>query len=64
MSAAATGLPDAQTLIAIEGRLGAQNYKPLDVVLSHGAGAWVTDTDGRRDLDCVSAYSAVNQLPT
>ena len=61
MLAAAIPAHDASTLIAIEGRLGAHNYKPLDVVLSHGAGAWVTDTDGRRYLDCLSAYSAVNQ---
>jgi len=61
MLAAAVHAHDASTLIAIEGRLGAHNYKPLDVVLSHGAGAWVTDTDGRRYLDCLSAYSAVNQ---
>ncbi len=44
-----------------EWRLGAHNYKPLDVVLSRGAGVWVWDTDGNRYLDCLSAYSAVNQ---
>jgi ornithine--oxo-acid transaminase len=47
--------------IAIEHRLGAHNYKPLDVVLSRGEGVWVFDVDGRRYLDCLSAYSAVNQ---
>ena len=47
--------------IEIETRLGAHNYKPLDVVLTEGRGVWVTDTDGRRYLDCLSAYSAVNQ---
>ena len=47
--------------IAIEHRLGAHNYKPLGVVLAEGKGVWVTDTDGRRYLDCLSAYSAVNQ---
>jgi len=51
----------ASDLIAAEDRLGARNYKPLDVVLSHGNGAWVTDVDGARYLDCLSAYSAVNQ---
>lgn len=48
-------------LIATEDRLGAHNYKPLDVVLSHARGAWVWDTAGRKYLDCLSAYSAVNQ---
>ncbi|MEP7246091.1 MAG: ornithine--oxo-acid transaminase [Gammaproteobacteria bacterium] len=48
-------------LIAIETRLGAHNYKPLDVVLSRGQGVWVWDTAGNRYLDCLSAYSAVNQ---
>ena len=47
--------------LAIEHRLGAHNYKPLDVVLSRGHGVYVWDTDGRRYLDCLSAYSAVNQ---
>ncbi len=47
--------------IATEARLGAQNYKPLGVVLSRGEGVFVWDTDGNRYLDCLSAYSAVNQ---
>ncbi|WP_315769230.1 MULTISPECIES: ornithine--oxo-acid transaminase [unclassified Bradyrhizobium] len=47
--------------IATETRLGAQNYKPLGVVLSRGEGVFVWDTDGNRYLDCLSAYSAVNQ---
>jgi ornithine--oxo-acid transaminase len=51
----------ASNLIAIENRLGADNYKPLDVVLSRGEGVHVWDTDGNRYLDCLSAYSAVNQ---
>ncbi len=38
----------------------AHNYHPLDVVLAHGEGAWVTDVDGARYLDCLAAYSAVN----
>ena len=45
----------------IEHELGAHNYKPLDVILSRGEGVWVWDTEGRRYLDCLSAYSAVNQ---
>lgn len=48
-------------LIAIESRLGAHNYQPLDVVLVRGEGVWVWDTQGKRYLDCLSAYSAVNQ---
>lgn len=39
---------------------GAHNYGPLDVVLSQGQGAWVTDVDGQRYLDMLSAYSALN----
>ncbi len=48
-------------LLGLEARYGASNYKPLDVVLSRGEGVWVWDLDGRRYLDCLSAYSAVNQ---
>jgi ornithine--oxo-acid transaminase len=48
-------------LIATELQLGAHNYKPLDVILTRGRGVWVWDTDGNRYLDCLSAYSAVNQ---
>ncbi|KQV73234.1 ornithine--oxo-acid transaminase [Rhizobium sp. Root1220] len=49
------------SLIDTEQRLGAHNYKPLDVVLTRGEGVHVWDTDGNRYLDCLSAYSAVNQ---
>ena len=48
-------------LIALEERYGAHNYHPLDVVLSRGEGVWVWDVEGKRYLDCLSAYSAVNQ---
>jgi ornithine--oxo-acid transaminase len=51
----------ADELIAVEARYGAKNYKPLDVVLTRGEGVYVWDVDGRRYLDCLSAYSAVNQ---
>ncbi len=51
----------ADELIRTELRLGAHNYKPLDVVLSRGEGVWLWDTEGKRYLDCLSAYSAVNQ---
>nr|WP_200293299.1 ornithine--oxo-acid transaminase [Rhodospirillum rubrum] len=47
--------------LEVEHRLGAHNYKPLDVVLTRGQGVWVWDVAGRRYLDCLSAYSAVNQ---
>ncbi|MEK7668185.1 MAG: ornithine--oxo-acid transaminase [Gemmatimonadota bacterium] len=42
-------------------RWSANNYKPLNVVLERGQGAWVWDVDGKKYLDCLSAYSAVNQ---
>jgi ornithine--oxo-acid transaminase len=41
-------------------RYSAHNYHPLPVVLTEGEGAWVTDTEGRRYLDLLSAYSALN----
>ena len=47
--------------IAVEDRFNAHNYRPLDVVLTRGEGAWVWDVDGRCYLDCLSAYSALNQ---
>ena len=39
---------------------GAHNYHPLPIVVSHAFGAWVTDVDGKRYLDCLAAYSALN----
>ncbi len=51
----------AQELIDIESELGAHNYHPLDVVLTRGEGVWVWDVDGNKYMDCLSAYSAVNQ---
>ena len=47
--------------IQLEDMYGAHNYKPLDVVLNRGKGIWVWDTDGNKYMDCLSAYSAVNQ---
>ena len=47
--------------IAREDAWGAHNYHPLDLVIERAQGAWVTDVDGKRYLDCLSAYSAVNQ---
>jgi len=48
-------------LIALADKYGAHNYKPLDIVLESGEGVWVYDTDGKKYLDCLSAYSALNQ---
>src|SRR5512139_1034280 len=50
-----------QEYIEIEDQHGAHNYHPLDVVITRGEGVWVYDTDGKRYLDCLSAYSALNQ---
>jgi len=47
--------------IEIEERYGAHNYHPLDVVIERAEGVWVHDVEGRRYLDCLAAYSAVNQ---
>ena len=50
----------ARELIADEERYGARNYAPLDVVVERAEGVWLWDVAGKRYLDCVSAYSAVN----
>ena len=55
------GWQNAGDFIARETEFGARNYKPLDVVLKRGEGVYVWDMEGRRYLDCLSAYSAVNQ---
>ncbi len=47
--------------IQLEKTYSAQNYHPLDVVLTRGQGCWVWDVDGKRYLDCLAGYSAVNQ---
>ena len=47
--------------IELEEKYGAHNYRPLDIVLSRGEGVWVYDVDGNKYLDCLSAYSALNQ---
>ena len=52
---------NSQYYIDLEDKYGAHNYKPLDVVLTKGEGVWVEDIDGNRYLDCLSAYSALNQ---
>lgn len=52
---------NTQEFIAIEEQFGAHNYHPLDVVIERAEGVWVYDVDGKRYLDCLSAYSALNQ---
>ncbi len=47
--------------IEIEEKYGAHNYHPLDVVIERGEGVWVYDVNGNKYLDCLSAYSALNQ---
>ncbi len=51
----------SRQLIELENRYGAHNYHPLDVVIHRGEGVWVEDVEGNRYLDCLSAYSALNQ---
>ncbi len=52
---------DSKALIDLSMQYGAHNYLPLDVVLERGEGVWVYDVNGKRYLDCLSAYSALNQ---
>jgi len=51
----------SEQYIQLEETFGAHNYKPLDVVLSRGRGIWVWDVEENKYMDCLSAYSAVNQ---
>jgi ornithine--oxo-acid transaminase len=55
-----TVTPTQQAVIEQEYAHSAHTYSPLPVVVTSGEGAWVTDVDGRRYLDCLAAYSAVN----
>jgi ornithine--oxo-acid transaminase len=52
---------NTQELVKLEDKYGAHNYRPLDVVIQRGEGVWVYDVEGNRYLDCLSAYSALNQ---
>jgi len=52
---------DSKDLILVEDLYGAHNYHPLDVVVSKAQGIWMHDVEGRKYLDFLSAYSAVNQ---
>jgi len=54
-------LLNTKEFIALEDEFGAHNYHPLDVVIERAEGAWVYDVEGKRYLDCLAAYSAVNQ---
>jgi ornithine--oxo-acid transaminase len=56
-----TEITASQQLIELENQFGAHNYKPLDVVIERAEGVWVYDVEGERYLDCLAAYSAVNQ---
>jgi ornithine--oxo-acid transaminase len=50
-----------QQLIDLENEFSAHNYHPLEVVIERAEGVWVYDVEGKRYLDCLAAYSAVNQ---
>jgi len=52
---------DPKDYISLEDHYGAHNYLSLDIVIIRGEGVWVFDVDGNRYLDCLSAYSALNQ---
>lgn len=54
-------ITSAQELIELEQQFGAHNYRPLDVVIERAEGVWVYDVEGKRYLDCLASYSAVNQ---
>jgi ornithine--oxo-acid transaminase len=50
-----------RTFIDLDEHYGAHNYAPLDLVIERAEGVWMWDVDGNKYLDCISAYSAVNQ---
>lgn len=56
-----SSVPASRKFIELEEQYGAHNYHPLDVVIERGEGVWVYDVDGKKYLDCLAAYSAVNQ---
>jgi ornithine--oxo-acid transaminase len=61
MMQAMAAMTRTNELIALEEQYGAHNYHPLDVVIDRAQGVWVYDVEGRRYLDCLASYSAVNQ---
>lgn len=52
---------NTQDYVELENRYGAHNYHPLDVVIERAEGVWVYDVEGKKYLDCLASYSAVNQ---
>ena len=52
---------DTETLVGLENQWSAHNYHPLDIIVERGEGPWLYDIEGKRYLDCLSAYSAVSQ---
>lgn len=52
---------NVRAFVELDELYGAQNYLPLDLVVDRAEGVWLWDVDGKRYLDCISAYSAVNQ---
>jgi ornithine--oxo-acid transaminase len=52
---------NTQSYLDLENAYGAHNYHPLDVVIERAQGVWVYDVEGKRYLDCLASYSAVNQ---
>ena len=58
---AKAGVMNSADYIGLEDQYGAHNYHPLDVVVHRASGVWVYDVDGKKYMDCLAAYSAVNQ---
>jgi len=57
-----TGAPlNSEQYIELESKYGARTYHPLDVVIDRAEGVWVYDIEGKKYLDCLASYSAVNQ---
>ena len=56
-----TETKNSQYYMDLENTYGAHNYHPIPVVISKAEGVWVWDPEGRRYMDCLSSYSAVNQ---
>jgi ornithine--oxo-acid transaminase len=61
MTTVPSATSETQALVALEDRYGAHNYHPLDVVVERGEGVHLWDVDGKRYVDFLAAYSAVNQ---
>jgi len=51
----------SKEFIELEEKYGAHNYHPLDIVIERAEGCWVYDVEGKKYLDCLSSYSALNQ---